>query len=91
MSFGISSLSKTTPQRVKDIRDTLLYFLMGCLAFANLFAGKLHLTGEDYAMWIGFIMLAIKTGAKLFGVNEDEAVKNVMDAVDEVKHEDKKP
>jgi len=85
MGFGLSQMRKTTPQRVKDIRDTLLYFFMGALAFANLFAPKLHLTGEDYAMWIGFIMLATKTLSKLFGVNDEEAVENVVDAVQEVK------
>jgi len=85
MGFGLSQMRKTTPQRVKDIRDTLLYFFMGALAFANLFAPKLHLTGEDYAMWIGFIMLATKTLSKLFGVNDEEAVENVVDAVEEVK------
>ena len=85
MSFGIPSLKKSTPQAVKNVRDTLLYFFMGCLAFANLFAPKLHLTGEDYAMWIGFIMLAVKTLSKLFGVNDDEADKNVVEAEEEVK------
>jgi len=91
MGFGLNQLQKTTPQIVKNIRYTLLYFFMGCLAFANLFASKLHMTGEDYAMWIGFVMLAIKSMSKFFGINEDEAVKNVMDAVQEVKEETKKP
>jgi hypothetical protein len=30
-------------------------------------------------------MLAVKTLSKLFGVNDDEAVKNVVEAVEEVK------
>ena len=85
MGFGPSQLTKTTPQIIKNIRDSILYFLIGALAFANLFAPKLHITGEDYAMWIGFIMLAVKSISKFFGINEDEAVKNVMDSVSEVK------
>ena len=59
------------PQVIKNIRDTLIYFLMGCLAFAPLFAPRLHISGEDYAMWIGFIMLAIRAIAKLFGIPDD--------------------
>ncbi len=85
MGFGVNQLTKTTPQIIKNIRDSILYFLIGALAFANLFAPKLHITGEDYAMWIGFIMLAVKSISKFFGINEDEAVKNVMDSVEEVK------
>jgi len=85
MGFGPSQLTKTTPQIIKNIRDSILYFLIGALAFANLFAPKLHITGEDYAMWIGFIMLAVKSISKFFGINEDEAVQNVMDSVEEVK------
>lgn len=85
MAFGFGQLKNTTPQRIKDIRDAIIYFFIGCLAFANLFAPKLNLTGEDYAMWIGFIMLVVKFVAKLFGVGEDEAVKNVVQAVKEAK------
>ena len=85
MGFGPSQLTKTTPQIIKNIRDSILYFLIGALAFANLFAPKLHITGEDYAMWIGFIMLAVKSISKFFGINENEAVQNVMDSVEEVK------
>lgn len=59
------------PKVVKNIRDTALYFLMGCLAFANLFAPRLHMSGEDYAMWIGFAMLAIRAIAKMFGIPEE--------------------
>lgn len=59
------------PQVIKNIRDTLIYFLMGCLTFAPLLAPRLHLSGEDYAMWIGFIMLAIRAFAKLFGIPDD--------------------
>jgi len=79
------SWSSETPKVIKNIRDTLLSFLAGCLAFAPLFAPKLNITGEDYAMWIGFIMLAIGSIAKMFGVSEAEAVENVMKAVEEVK------
>ena len=67
------------PQVIKNISDTLIYFLMGCLAFAPLFAPKLHISGTDYAMWIGFIMLAIRALAKLFGIPDDvQAEKNVL-------------
>jgi hypothetical protein len=81
MEFGINQIGKTTPQNVKNIRDSLLYFFMGALAFANLFAPRLHLTGEDYAMWIGFAMLLIKTGAKLWGVGDDGIVTPKNDEV----------
>ena len=84
MGFGVSQLKKTTPQIVKNVRDTLLYFLMGSLAFAPIFAPKLKMSGEDYAMWIGFSMLAIKSVAKFFGINDDEAVQNVVEAIKEV-------
>lgn len=83
MPFGFNQVRKTTPQIIKDIRDALLYFFIGCLAFANLFAPMLNITGEHYAMWIGFIMLVIKAGARLFGVTDDEAEKNVQKAINE--------
>lgn len=89
MKFGLNQRNNDTPQRIKNVRDTLIYFLIGCLAFANLFAPKLDITGEDYAMYIGFLMLVIRALAKLFGVSEDEAVKNVVDAVEQVKEIDK--
>jgi hypothetical protein len=67
------------PQIIKNIRDTLLSFLAGCLTFAPLFAPKLHITGEDYAMWIGFIMLAIGSLAKMVGISDEEKVlKNTI-------------
>lgn len=88
------SFQKPTPQLIKNVRDTLIGFLSGCLAFANLFASKLGMTGEDYAMWIGFIIIALKAGAKFFGVSEDEAVKNAVKAnelvVDIVKTKEEK-
>lgn len=59
------------PKVIKNIRDTALYFLMGCLAFAPLFAPRLGMSGEDYAMWIGFAMLAIRAIAKMFGIPEE--------------------
>lgn len=59
------------PKVIKNIRDTALYFLMGCLAFAPLFAPRLGMSGEDYAMWIGFAMLAIRAVAKMFGIPEE--------------------
>jgi len=65
------SWTNEIPQVIKNIRDTLIYFLMGCLAFAPLFAPRLHISGEDYAMWTGFIMLAIRAFAKLFGIPDD--------------------
>jgi hypothetical protein len=65
------SWASEIPKVVKNIRDTLLSFLAGCLTFAPLFAPRLHMSGEDYAMWIGFIMLAIGTIAKGLGVKED--------------------
>jgi len=77
MSIKLSWTSEI-PKVIKNIRDTALYFLMGCLAFANLFAPRLHMSGEDYAMWIGFAMLAIRAIAKMFGipdVEENETTK----------------
>lgn len=70
MSISIS-WKREIPQVIKNIRDTFIYFLMGCLAFAPLFAPKLNMSGEDYAMWIGFAMLALRALAKLFGIPED--------------------
>ena len=91
MPFGFKQVNKTVPEKIKNIRDSLIYFFIGCLAFANLFAPRLHLSGEDYAMWIGFIMLVLKAGARLFGINDEEAEENVQKAIDEaVNHNDKK-
>jgi hypothetical protein len=73
MSIQIS-WKREIPQVVKNIRDTATYFLMGCLTFAPLFAPRLHMSGEDYAMWIGFIMLVIRAVAKMFGVPEEATI-----------------
>ena len=84
-TFGIPSLKKTTPQIVKNIRDSIIYAIAGCLAFAPILAPRFHVDGIDFAMWNGFIIFIVKVVAKFFGVSDEEAVKNVMDAVDEVK------
>lgn len=94
MSFGVSSLKKTTPQIVKNIRDSIIYAIAGCLAFTSILAPKLGMDGTDFATWNGFIIFGVKVIAKFFGVNDEEAVQNVMDAVQEVKEtttEIKKP
>lgn len=76
MSKITLSWASEIPKVVKNIRDTASYFLMGCLTFAPLFAPRLHISGEDYAMWIGFALLVIRAVAKMFGVQEEMTVSN---------------
>lgn len=57
MPFGPKQIFKATPEKVKEIRNSLIYFIGGCSAFAMLFVPKLKITGEEYAMYIGFAIL----------------------------------
>ena len=84
MPFGVKQILKATPDRVKSIRNTLIYFFAGCLAFANLFVPKLKITGEDYAMWIGFIILSVNSFASFFGVSPDNMNSPEKQAVDTI-------
>ena len=76
---------KTIPQVVKNIRDTIIYAAGGALAFGSYIAPKLDVSSDDFMSICGLTILGSKVVAKFFGVSEDEAVKNVVKAVEEVK------
>jgi hypothetical protein len=76
---------KTIPQVVKNVRDTIIYAAGGALAFGTFLAPKMGVTPEDFMQICGLVILGSKVVAKFFGVSEEEAVKNVVKAVEEVK------
>lgn len=79
------SFSLTTPQKVKDIRDAVIYLVSSCLVLNDFLGPKFGMSASDYATWSGILIIVAKFGAKLFGVSESEAVENAVKAIDEVK------
>ena len=79
------SLWRAVPQIIKNVRDTIIYAAGGALAFGSFLAPRLGLTSDDFMQVMGLIILGSKVVARFFGVSEDEAVKNVVKAVEEVK------
>ena len=75
MSFNLSNLNKQTPEIVARIRRSLIRFLSGLLVFSGFLSGKLHITNEDFGMWIGIAILFVSFGASLFGIEDENETK----------------
>ncbi len=79
------AIRKSTPQVVKNIRDTLLYAISGSLVFTSFLAPFFNTTPLHFAEGLGFSMFGVKVIAKCFGVSEEETMQNAKDAKAEVK------
>lgn len=78
-------LEKVTPTIVKRWRDALIFLFAGSLPFASLFTQLFHITAETFAGIIGFLVLIVTFGAKLFGLDDAEAVAQLQGKINEIK------
>jgi len=78
-------LQKVTPTIVKRWRDALIFLFAGSLPFSALFTGIFHITTETFALVIGFLILIVTFGAKLFGLDDGAAVAQLQEKIDDIK------
>ena len=85
MQIGFDQIKNTTPKVIRHIKGWIIYTIGGSLIFTDFFSAKLGITPLGYAEWCGVIIFVSKAVSKLFGVGEDEAVTNAVDAIKELK------
>lgn len=78
-------LNKVTPTVVKRWRDALIFLFAGSLPFTKMFAPLFNTDAEGFAMIIGFAILLVTFGAKLFGLDDQAAVNQLQNKIDEIK------
>lgn len=82
MAIGIS---KITPPIIKRWRDSLIFLIGGSLSFTQILAPKFNIAAEEFGMWCGFSILIVHFGAKLFGLDDEVALEQLQNKIDQIK------
>lgn len=69
IKFGINQVNKTTPAIVGRLRNGLVFFSGGVVAFLPTIAEALNTTTDKLSAWVGLSMLGLNAVAIMFGVD----------------------
>lgn len=79
-------LNRVTPPVVKRWRDAFVFLFAGIIPFAADLAPLIHIAASQFTTVCALGILLTHFGAKLFGLDDQEAVAQLQGKINEIKN-----